>query len=68
MTTVPFATFWPVAVATADASTRCVESGMSVIRRVVFVIVPSAFVCGHRQREADPERARVRHVSVAVFD
>ena len=34
---------------------------MSTISRVVFVIVPSALRLRHRQREADPERARVGH-------
>src|SRR5688572_3888105 len=41
-TIAPPATRWPAPVATADDSTRCVESRMSVITRVVFVIVPLA--------------------------
>ena len=44
-TTAPEATFWPAVVATAVASVSVLPL-MFVIRRVVLVTVPSAFVCG----------------------
>src|SRR5215211_2042900 len=68
LTVAPSATFWPAAVATADASTRCVASGIAVMTRVVVVIVPDAFVCGTVSVNPSGKALVSATVSVAVFD
>src|SRR6266545_3764779 len=68
LTTAPSAIFWPAAVVIVDASTRCVEFGMSVIRRVVLVVVLSALVCGIVSVKPIRNGLVFVTISVAVFD
>src|SRR5262249_31001605 len=66
-TIAPPAAFCPAVVAPALASTRRVESGMSVIKRVVLVIIPLAFVCGTVSVKPSGNGDVSATVSVAVF-
>jgi hypothetical protein len=62
-TIAPSATFCPASVATADASTRCVESGMSVMIRVTGVLPVIGTVSWNPSGNTDVSAT----VSVVVF-
>ncbi len=68
LTIAPLTTRWPAAVATGVASTTWVESGIDVITRVVFVIVPVEFVCGIVSVKPSSSALVSATVSVAVFE
>ena len=67
LTVAPSTTRWPAAVATADASVSVLPATF-VIRRVVLVIVPLAFVCGIVSVKPIRNGLVSATVSVAVLD